>query len=97
MTTFILAMMLARKPIPATPLPDATAGKAYSAKVGDNLSGCLIRNKPPAPKDVKYNLPSGLALKSDGTISGTPKRSEDYQFDVVCKGFEGRFSITVLE
>jgi hypothetical protein len=97
MTTLILAIALAHSPKAVIPLPDGAVGRVYSAKVGDNLTGCRVSNKPPAPRDVKYMLPGGLGIKSDGTISGAPLRANDYQFDVVCKETQGRFSITVNE
>lgn len=96
MTTFILAMMLARQP-KVTVLPAATIGKMYSARVADGLTGCYGHSEPPAPRDAIFTLPPGLSLARDGTISGTPKKADDYQFEVVCKDFKGRFSISVNE
>lgn len=64
--------------LPATDLPDASAGVAYSATLNPAVGGT-----PPYTYALTGGaLPAGLALGADGTIAGTPGEVGAFGFTV---------------
>lgn len=64
--------------LPATDLPDASAGAAYSATLEPAVGGT-----PPYTYALTGGaLPAGLTLGSDGTIAGTPSEVGEFAFTV---------------
>jgi hypothetical protein len=65
--------------LPATDLPDASAGAAYSATLEPAVGGT-----PPYTYALTGGaLPAGLTLGSDGTIAGTPSEVGEFAFTVI--------------
>ncbi|HUD40841.1 MAG TPA: IPTL-CTERM sorting domain-containing protein [Dokdonella sp.] len=64
--------------LPATDLPDASAGVAYAAALEPAVGGT-----PPYTYALTGGaLPAGLTLGSDGTIAGTPSEVGEFAFTV---------------
>jgi hypothetical protein len=61
--------------VTTTSLPNGTTGQAYAQQLG------ATQGTPPYTWSVySGTLPDGLMLASDGTISGTPLRTGNYEF-----------------
>ncbi|PZQ18412.1 MAG: autotransporter outer membrane beta-barrel domain-containing protein [Rhodanobacter denitrificans] len=82
--------------LPATDLPDASAGAAYSATLNPAVGGT-----PPYTYALTGGaLPAGLTLGGDGTIAGTPSEVGAFGFtvtvtDSVDGTASGDFTLTV--
>lgn len=67
----------------ATPLAEATAGKAYAAQFTAN------GGTPPYVWSSAGGLPDGLVLSATGALSGTPAAAGDYAFALAVGDQEG--------
>ncbi|MCX6613035.1 MAG: putative Ig domain-containing protein, partial [Acidobacteria bacterium] len=81
----------------STRLAQGRVGSPYSAQAPPPIAG-----RPPYTYTVNANalgdLPVGLSLAADGTISGTPSASGDFTFGILIRdasGFGSNASITV--
>ena len=68
--------------ITGTPPASATVGTAYSF-------GYTVTGAPAPTLTVAGNLPPGLTVSNDGTISGTPTAAGTFLFTVLAKNFVG--------
>ena len=101
-----------------TALPDAFVGKEYSAKLASNAAEgvqvvfkvpCVLQVSLPdykaecVPTTPLQNLPAGLVLGSDGTLSGVPEFPAEgisppavYSFLVQVSDSQGRYDVRSL-
>jgi hypothetical protein len=65
------------------------AGKPYSSR-------CTVTGAPPPTvTQVSRDLPPGLTLGSDGTLTGTPTRAGSYTFSLQATNPVGIYDATV--
>jgi Putative Ig domain len=69
--------------------PDGTVGQSYSSRF-------MITGDPrPTVTESSGELPPGLSLSSDGTLTGTPTQAGSYKFAVVASNAAGIDAATV--
>lgn len=77
-------------------LPPATQGQAYSASLGEGLTGCHVQDDTRTSPGMRHGIPTGMRMSAAGTVGGTPTGMVAvYQFAVVCsdRGLIGELEV----
>ncbi|WP_176140814.1 putative Ig domain-containing protein [Pseudoxanthomonas indica] len=77
--SYTMSISAAMVTLPGTTLSDAMQGSPYSAALNSASGG----TEPYSYAVTTGALPAGLSLNSNGTLTGTPSQSGDFNFEVV--------------